>query len=95
MTYVLLNTIFMVPALLAAYVLGRGRIRRKNLAITLGVMLALTAVFDTAIIAAGIVAYDETKILGWYIFKAPIEDFSYAFVAAVLAPILWRHYDKK
>lgn len=95
MTYVLLNAVFMAPALLIVYVLGRGRIRRKNLAITLGVMLALTAVFDTAIIAAGIVAYDEAKILGLYIFRAPVEDFSYAIVAALLAPVLWKYYDKK
>jgi small toxic polypeptide LdrA/B/C/D len=95
MTYLLLNAVFMITAFAAIFLLGHGQIRPKNLIITLSVMLALTAIFDTAIIATGIVAYDETKILGLYIFRAPVEDFGYAVIAAFLAPMLWRYYDKK
>jgi lycopene cyclase domain-containing protein len=55
-------------------------------------------VFDSLIIAAGIVGYDTAKILGIYIGTAPIEDFMYALLAAVIVPALWKGfglYDRK
>jgi len=61
----------------------------KQLAIIILVLLVLTAIFDTLIIANNIVAYDIDKIIGVYIGKAPIEDFAYAVAATVLVPYIW------
>jgi lycopene cyclase domain-containing protein len=57
-------------------------------------MLILTAVFDNLIILAGIVGYDETKILGISIGVAPIEDFAYTVVAVLLVPAIWKAASK-
>lgn len=58
-------------------------------------LLILTAVFDSLIIWAGIVGYDTAKILGVYIGFAPIEDFFYAILAAVIVPALWNLFGKR
>lgn len=67
--------------------------RRPNLlmkyALTLIVLLVFTAVFDNLIIAAGIVAYDPTKISGIMIGIAPVEDFAYTVAAVLVLPTLW------
>lgn len=55
------------------------------------VLLIMTAIFDSLIITMEIVGYDTTKILGIYIGRAPIEDFFYAILAAILVPLLWRN----
>ena len=54
----------------------------------------MTAVFDNLIIMAGIVDYDPAKILGIYIYQAPVEDFFYAVLAAILVPTLWNKIGK-
>lgn len=62
---------------------------------TLGVLIILTAIFDSVIIWADIVDYDPTKILGLYAIQAPIEDFFYAILAVVIVPALWKLFGKK
>ena len=59
------------------------------------ILLILTAVFDSLIIHVNIVNYDITKILGIYIGKAPIEDFAYAVLVAILVPYIWHKTGKK
>ncbi len=49
----------------------------------------LTAVFDTVMIDVGLYVFDPDKILGVYVWGAPLEDFAYALAAAVLVPVLW------
>lgn len=49
----------------------------------------LTAVFDNAIIGAGIVAYDESTLTGIMVGLAPIEDFFYTLAGAILIPVVW------
>lgn len=49
----------------------------------------MTAVFDSLIIATGVVDYNPAKILGLKIGLAPIEDFAYSLVAAILIPAIW------
>lgn len=71
------------------------RLSVKNVFIIMSVLLILTAVFDSLIIALGLVTYDTAKILGVYIGKAPIEDFSYTIVAAIIVPLLWERGAKK
>ena len=67
----------------------------KAVIVTLVVLIITTALFDSLIIAAGIVAYDTTKILGWYIGRAPIEDFAYAIFAGIAMPTLWHLVKRK
>ena len=63
--------------------------------ILIGALLLLTVIGDNAILGLHIVDYDSTHILGVYLGQAPIEDFSYALLAAVLVPLLWERGAKK
>lgn len=93
MTYLLLNSLWILPVALAA-LRWRHVYNRRWLVALLG-MLLLTAVFDSAIIAADIVRYHAQNIIGLYIGKAPAEDFYYTIAAALLAPLMWRLYGRK
>ncbi|MBO3101936.1 lycopene cyclase domain-containing protein [Cellulomonas fengjieae] len=88
MTNIVLNGI--VLALLGAVcwpVLRRMRV--LPVVVTVLVLCVLTAVFDTLMIAADLYVFDPDKILGWYVWGAPVEDFAYAVAAAVGMPVLW------
>ena len=88
MTYALLNAMFF--AALAIFLIARRRsIRLRAVAGALAVVTGLTAVFDPIMIAVGLVAYDETKLLGLYWLGAPLEDFAYAVFAVPFIAILW------
>lgn len=92
--YVILN--LAVCAALGLYMRWRPiGLRRRFLTITLAVLIVLTAVFDSLIIWANIVAYDPDHYLQIFIGKAPIEDFAYAIVAAVFMPYLWERSGKR
>jgi len=67
----------------------------RRVALLCGVLLVMTAMFDSFIIWAKLVAYDPQKILGWHIGQAPIEDFAYVLVAVILIPYLWKFYADK
>lgn len=88
-TYLVLNAAVLI-AVLAIVVAGRRRLAMRPLAATVAVLVLLTVIFDNVIIAHGIVAYDLARISGIYIGKAPIEDFAYSIVAALLVPYIWR-----
>lgn len=92
-TYIILNVLFVMAVL----VIFHRYIRKPSTTwwIMLAALLVLTAVFDNLIILAGIVGYDSTKLLGLYVGVAPIEDFFYAILAAILIPILWQIFDPK
>jgi len=64
----------------------RFRARMRASAIAALVLCALTAVFDNAMIAAGLFTYPEELISGIRIGLAPIEDFAYPVAAAFLVP---------
>jgi lycopene cyclase domain-containing protein len=49
----------------------------------------MTAVFDNFIVGSGVVAYDNSLLSGVFIGFAPIEDFAYTLVAALLIPLTW------
>lgn len=102
MTYWALNAVFLLPAaaVLAAALLrrradapGPGHPGRKGMPAALGitavVLLALTAVFDNVMIAAGLFGYNPDRISGAFIGRAPLEDFAYALAAVLLLPALW------
>ncbi len=52
-------------------------------------LVALTVVFDTLMIAADLYVFDPDLILGVYVWGAPVEDFAYALAASMLMPALW------
>jgi lycopene cyclase domain-containing protein len=92
-TYLVMNLIFLVC--IAVLFLQYLEKPTKAWWITLGVLLILTAVFDSIIIWADIVAYDPSKILGLFVGFAPMEDFFYAILAIVIVPALWNLFDPK
>ena len=53
------------------------------------VLLALTAVFDNLMIAAGLFTYPAEHLSGLRIGLAPLEDFSYPLCAAFLVPAVF------
>jgi lycopene cyclase domain-containing protein len=67
----------------------------RALVVPILTLLGATAIFDNLIIWSGLVAYDETRILGIRIGHAPIEDFLYTVVAVVLVASLWRILERK
>jgi lycopene cyclase domain-containing protein len=88
MTYALLNLIFIVPVLIVLFAY-RWLAHWSTLCYTLVALLLMTAVFDNFIVGSGIVAYDPSLLSGVFIGFAPIEDFAYTIVAAVLIPMTW------
>jgi len=92
-TYIVVNIVFLLV------ILGVLRIRpRRPTAtwwITLIALFVLTAIFDNVIIGLDIVGYDQAKLLGLYIGNAPIEDFFYALLAAIIVPALWQKNSRK
>lgn len=91
MTYTLLNAAFLaVVALVAiAAVVARRAPRWRAVGLAAVLLLAMTAIFDNAIIGTGLVAYDDSLISGLRIGLAPIEDFAYTIAALVLLPSVW------
>jgi lycopene cyclase domain-containing protein len=88
MTYALLNLIFIVPVLVVLFAY-RWLVHWGTILYTLIALLLLTAVFDNFIVGSGVVAYDNTLLTGVFIGFAPIEDFAYTLVAALLIPLTW------
>jgi lycopene cyclase domain-containing protein len=88
-TYLILNLVFVAACAIAVLCGGPRHISLRHIGITIGVLCLLTAVFDSLIVANGIVAYDEAKILGLRIGDAPIEDFAYAVIAGLCVPIIF------
>ncbi|MCY7290483.1 MAG: lycopene cyclase domain-containing protein [Cryobacterium sp.] len=99
MTYLLLNTVFLVLAAAVFLVaVRRGRLSRRRIAaagIALAAVLVLTAIFDSIMIGVGLVDYDSSRIFGLRIGLAPIEDFAYPVAAALLLPALWALLERK
>jgi lycopene cyclase domain-containing protein len=91
MNYWALNAIFLavVAVVAIAAVLSKRGPRWASVALVLGVVLLMTAVFDNVMIGVGLVGYDAAKISGAFIGIAPLEDFAYAIAAVVLLPSLW------
>ncbi|GAB3579510.1 hypothetical protein GCM10027406_17550 [Leifsonia lichenia] len=97
MTYLLLSLGFLavaVAVLAVALATARDRaavVRRWWLPVLIaGLLLAvLTAVFDNAMIASGLMTYGEAHISGARIGLVPVEDFAYPLAGLLLLPALW------
>ena len=60
---------------LTALAAWRFELKVRNLLVPVAALLIGTAIFDNLIIWSGLVAYDDSKILGMRIGLAPVEDF--------------------
>ncbi|MCK0118258.1 lycopene cyclase domain-containing protein [Isoptericola sp. CG 20/1183] len=93
MTYALLAVLVTAGALavavVAAVVRGLGARWWATVALTAAVLIVLTIVFDSLMIAADLFRYGEDELLGPVIWLAPVEDLAWPVVAALLLPGLW------
>ncbi|WP_159498321.1 lycopene cyclase domain-containing protein [Microbacterium sp. 18062] len=89
MTYPLIVLPFLALTAVVTALSGRrpgfGR-RMRASALTAVVLILLTAVFDNAMIAAGLFTYPDEHLSGIRIGLAPVEDFSYPLCAAFGVP---------
>lgn len=88
MTYLALAGMFLSVTLLALAVAAVLRRPDRSWWLATGltavVMMMLTAVFDSLMIAADLFRFDENQLTGIYIGLAPIEDFTWPLAAVAL-----------
>jgi lycopene cyclase domain-containing protein len=78
--------------MLTAFVILNVFVRKtpwRILSFTLLGMLLVTSIFDNIIIGLNIVNYDSSKLSGWFIGLAPIEDFAYTVVSVLAVATIW------
>lgn len=91
MTYaVLLAPVLVAAAVVVAVALRRRRRNWAALGIAAAILLALTIVFDTVMIAIDLFRYDDALLLGPRVGLAPVEDLAYALIALFVVVALWR-----
>lgn len=94
LTYLSMNMIFLAAVLLFLWRVKQFKFS-KLMMIVLAVLLVCTAIFDSLIILADIVRYDPELIMGIKVWAAPVEDFFYSLVAALLIPSIWNLSEQK
>lgn len=92
-TYLILNLIFIAGVL--AFFWRSLRRPGRVWWLSFLALLLLTLVFDSLMLALGFFSYDTTKLTGIYVGLAPIEDFFYAILAAMLVPLLWKKFEPR
>ncbi|WP_404312366.1 lycopene cyclase domain-containing protein [Agrococcus terreus] len=91
MSYAVVLAPFLVAAVVAAVVaIRRDRRGWTALAIAAAIILLLTVVFDSLMIAADLFRFDDALLVGIRIGLAPLEDLGYALVALLVVAALWR-----
>lgn len=94
MTYLALGSLFLIPPVVIALVAAL--LRRPNrawwtaTAITALVLVALTVMFDSLMIAVDLFRFDEEALTGIRLLLAPVEDLAWPLAAALLLPALWQ-----
>ncbi|GIG23972.1 lycopene cyclase domain-containing protein [Cellulomonas denverensis] len=88
MTNIVLNLLVLAVLVAVSWRVLRRR-RAGALVWTAFHLCLLTMIFDTLMIAADLYVFDPGKILGVYLWGAPLEDFAYAIAAALAMPVLW------
>lgn len=91
MTYLLLSAVFMIVAIVFALI-GARRAPRWHwgaVGATAGILVVLTVVFDSIMIAAGLFDYGAAHIWGVRIWLAPVEDLAYPIAGVLLLSGLW------
>ena len=96
MSYLEINTWFITGVLVVTAILLLLGVRPsvRAMAGSSIVVGVLTAIFDNAIIGAGLVAYDESTLSGVMVGLAPVEDFAHTFAGAILIPMVWEALKK-
>ena len=94
MLYLALNLTFMLTAFVILNVFVR-KTPWRILSFTLLGMLLVTSIFDNIIIGLNIVNYDSSKLSGWFIGLAPIEDFAYTVVSVLAVATIWNRLTGK
>lgn len=93
MTYALLAVVVVAAclALAVAASVARGLGPRwwALIAVTAAVLVVLTIVFDSLMIAADLFRYGDGALLGPRVWLTPVEDLAWPVVAALLLPSLW------
>jgi lycopene cyclase domain-containing protein len=93
MTYGSLALVFLglaaLPALVAGLTVGLPVGWCPITAAVAGVLLVLTAVFDTGMIAMDLFRYDPASLIGLRVLLVPIEDFAWPLAAAIALPAIW------
>jgi lycopene cyclase domain-containing protein len=93
--YLTLNFIFLLGAICIDLFLLRTRvIARRSTWWACVALFILTIIFDNLLTTLPVVIYDHHQILGVFIGHAPIEDFIYSLVAAILAPSLYAYFSR-
>lgn len=94
MTYLQLGLAGVAASLVLA-VLGHRAARRQRtpfvrpVAVTLAVLVVLTAVFDSVMIGADLFRYGEGALLGPRVWLTPVEDLAWPVAAALALPSVW------
>jgi lycopene cyclase domain-containing protein len=93
MSYLLLAMVFLVPPLALTAILVRvarpsGEWWLATLAV-LAVLLVLTALFDSVMVAADLFRYDEEALSGARVLLTPVEDLAWPLASALALPALW------
>lgn len=90
MSYLALAVVFLIPALaVAAFATWRCRLSARwwaATAATIVVLLVLTIVFDSLMIAADLFRFDEEQLTGLRVGLAPVEDLMWPVAAGLLLP---------
>jgi lycopene cyclase domain-containing protein len=93
MTYLGLAGLFVLgSAGVAAYASVRRGLTARWWAVTgatIAVLLVLTVVFDSLMIAADLFRFDEASLVGLRLWQAPVEDLAWPLAAGLLLPSLW------
>ncbi|QOR71084.1 lycopene cyclase domain-containing protein [Ruania alkalisoli] len=87
MTY--LGLALVVLALAAVFCALTYRGPWRHIGLLALVLVVLTAVFDNVMIAADLFGYADDHTVGVRVGLAPIEDFAWPLVAAMVVPGLW------
>ncbi|WP_299304081.1 lycopene cyclase domain-containing protein [uncultured Brachybacterium sp.] len=93
MSYAALAGLFLIgPVLTTALALMLRRPSRRWWLLTGGtiaVLLVMTVLFDSLMIAVDLFRFEESLLLGWRIGLAPVEDLAWPLAAGLLLPSLW------
>ena len=92
LTYLLLNSVFILIAILVVHKLDPKPKPRKHLLLAGIILYFMMVIFNTYLTSLAIVGYDWAKVLGFKIISWPIEDLAYLVVALYAGPTLWNYF---
>jgi len=95
-TYFLMGLPFMIAVVMLDIAIFKTRvIKNKQCWIVMAGMIGLTAIFDQVLTGLPVVTYNESKLLGIYIWDIPVEDFMYTFAAVIGLGSISKYYEQR